>query len=144
MNTYGKTQCPKCGTPNSMFRPLEVCREMPAWDACKCFECGHEYKHSEQKNIESKEGSEYEIKWPNYCRKCYGNGGFIDYEYRGEFHGVPASEQIYNYCTQCIESNECPRCRSQENNFYSALDSDEVQLTCFSCGWKDGDPGIKK
>ena len=48
MNTYGKTKCPQCQTPNSMFRPLEVCREMPAWDACKCFECGHEYKHSEQ------------------------------------------------------------------------------------------------
>lgn len=51
MNIYGKTMCPKCGTPNSMFRPLEVCREMPVWNECTCFECKNKYKHSEQNAI---------------------------------------------------------------------------------------------
>jgi len=48
MNTYGQTNCPECNSENSMFRPIDVCQIMPAWDITHCYECGTLYKHTEQ------------------------------------------------------------------------------------------------
>jgi hypothetical protein len=50
MNTYGKTNCPKCYTEHRMYRPLDLCRKMPAWDSVECRECGTMYKHSDKFN----------------------------------------------------------------------------------------------
>ena len=92
----------------------------------------------------------YEKAWPGYCRKCGGEGGHSDYEYRGEFHGAPASEQVYIACPRCVDLNICPRCgvglkerNAPENNFdqESVIDGDE-KAKCFACGWTEGDAGI--
>lgn len=82
--------------------------------------------------------AEYENLWPRYCRKCGGEGGRADWDYRGECHGVPASEQVLDYCPHCVEQGICPRCGSISNNF----EDDAVeQLRCYTCDWREVDHG---
>ena len=50
MNTYGTTTCPNCGAYNSMFRPLDIIKILPAWDKVNCYLCKHEYKHTDKIN----------------------------------------------------------------------------------------------
>lgn len=49
-NSYGRTKCPDCGQENTMYRPIEECKEKKCWDETRCFMCGHVYLHSEQFN----------------------------------------------------------------------------------------------
>ena len=48
MNTYGHTLCPVCFERNNMFRPLDLVKEMPAWNEVKCWNCKHEYQHTNE------------------------------------------------------------------------------------------------
>lgn len=61
MNTYGFTVCPKCRARNTLYRSIEVCKISPVWDDCRCFECGHEYKHTEQQKQEAKNDSKTNV-----------------------------------------------------------------------------------
>lgn len=98
----------------------------------------HTEKCKATRLAEKKAFALYEQRWPHYCRKCDGEGGHTDYEYRGECHGVQASEQVFNYCPHCVEQGICPRCGSISNNFE---DDDVEQLHCATCDWREGDVG---
>ena len=50
MLTYGKTTCSKCGAYNSMYRSLAVIKTIPSWDKVKCYNCKHEYRHTDKLN----------------------------------------------------------------------------------------------
>ena len=84
----------------------------------------------------------YEKQYPNYCRKCGGDGGRSVWEYRGEYHGAPASEQVYDWCSHCAGQGKCPRCGSEKTNFFedAVIDGDEKNA-CYACHWKEGDLG---
>lgn len=82
----------------------------------------------------------YEKRWPRYCRKCGAQGGHTDWEYRGECHGIPVSELVYESCSDCVLQGICPRCGSDDTNFLEDA-SDGGNMKCNSCGWKEGDPG---
>ena len=50
MNTYGQTACPKCGSLNNMYRPLDICKNIPRWNEAICWNCAYEYKHTDKLN----------------------------------------------------------------------------------------------
>ena len=97
------------------------------------------------RNDERKALAEYESAYPNYCRKCGSEGGHTDYEFRGECHGIPASEQVYCYCPHCVDEGLCPRCGDGDTNFFSNdVIEGGLSLKCFACGWQEGDAGAPK
>lgn len=56
MLIYGQTQCPRCKTLNSMYRPKEVCQEVPIWNKVKCHNCNNEFLHVTTKKEENFNG----------------------------------------------------------------------------------------
>ncbi len=50
MKTYGQTSCPECGALHKMYRPLDICKTMPAWNKVNCYGCGHKYLHTDKFN----------------------------------------------------------------------------------------------
>lgn len=54
MNTYGHTKCPSCGERNNMYRPADVCIEMPSWNNVECWNCKYEYKHFDKSVLPTK------------------------------------------------------------------------------------------
>lgn len=50
MNTYGQTACPKCGAINRMYRPLDMLKRMENFNKVSCWDCKHEYKHTDKIN----------------------------------------------------------------------------------------------
>lgn len=70
----------------------------------------------------------WEARWPNHCKKCYGQGGKSYVEMHGFKHG--AGEQMFDIC-ECIEQGICPRCSA--NNM--PIDDDESEAPCVKCGW---------
>ena len=50
MKTYGQTACPKCGTLNNMYRPLDIVKRIPVWNDLTCFQCGYFYRHTDKIN----------------------------------------------------------------------------------------------
>ncbi len=64
--------------------------------------------------------AEYEVTYPNYCRKCQGWGVF-----------KTLSPNIYLWdCEECITKGFCPRCGE------SAIDNLGI---CTKCGWHRDD-----
>lgn len=64
-------------------------------------------------------------KWPNYCRKCEGDGGFCtpsNYYEPGD----------YAPC-ECTEMGICPRCGQPD------LDAESCDGPCANCGWNYND-----
>ena len=50
VNTYGQTACPKCGALNSMYRELAVIKHIATWNRVKCYNCKHDYLHTDKLN----------------------------------------------------------------------------------------------
>jgi hypothetical protein len=66
-------------------------------------------------------------KWPNYCQKCGGWGGFEGYQ------SVPygmgsTSMPVFDTCDECIERGKCPRCGKY------TFKQDDREL-CRNCGF---------
>lgn len=92
-------------------------------------ECEMEIQHTANclaaREKERVELTAYEKEYPNYCRICDGS----------------ASHPNYEYCPKCMGLGKCPRCGSNNNNFVEHTPLGSEKSTCFSCGWKEGDPG---
>ena len=50
MLTYGKTSCPECGVLNNMYRELAVIKNIATWNRVKCYNCKHDYLHTDKLN----------------------------------------------------------------------------------------------
>lgn len=79
---------------------------------------------------------EYTGKWPNFCKKCRGWGGFAS-TYDPSPAGVSLSPGFmydFDVCPACVEEGICPRCGEQS--------LDEEGNVCSSCGWTSDDEGL--
>jgi hypothetical protein len=84
-----------------------------------------------------KEVREFEKKFPNYCRRCGGVGGFI-YRYDPSPKGIalsPGWMEDFETCEDCIEKDKCPRCR--EKIIWDTSGRYEDHYRCPTCGWND-------
>ena len=84
---------------------------------------------------------EYAAKWPKYCRKCEGWGGF-SYSYDPSPAGVslgPGSMQDWDPCPECTEKELCPRCGGPV-----PYDPDRPDKPCAACGYAgyEATPGM--
>lgn len=68
---------------------------------------------------------EFEDKYPNYCRKCGGYGGFHDY---GGYWEPPSFDEC-----ECLSSGHCPQCGKP-----TFTEGDEEE--CSACGWNMENP----
>ena len=50
MLIYNRTACPSCGALNNMYRPLDFVKKSIVWDSVKCWQCYHEYRHTDKIN----------------------------------------------------------------------------------------------
>lgn len=73
---------------------------------------------------------EYEQKWPNWCRNCFGMGGFVIRNY-------PSEPDDYEICSHCMEKGVCPRCGQ---TVWDVEDVFEFPTTCPKCGWQEDRP----
>lgn len=98
----------------------------------------HKYD-CERKFLESKAAREaWETKWPKYCRKCHGLGGFHHSSYRWD---EPDSDEA---CSECVEKGRCPRCGRYQNTrltdgiwkLYNALSGRTGRVPYGSRRWK--------
>lgn len=84
--------------------------------------------------------SEYEAKWPNYCRKCKGWSGFWS-SYDPSPSGValaPGSMLDFDTCPECWDKGKCARCSGHVDT--DAWDEGDV---CPGCGFIfGGDDGL--
>lgn len=73
-------------------------------------------------------------KWPNYCTRCGGWGGFWS-QYDPSPAGVslsPGSMVDFDPCG-CSEQARCPRCGSS-----NTIDYEDDDQPCSVCGWNWG------
>lgn len=84
-----------------------------------------------------KEVKEFETKWPNYCRKCGGWGGFyVNYDpsSRGTSLGRGYMTD-FDLCLECLEKDLCPRC----GKTIITIESDYSDtFKCDFCGFEEG------
>jgi len=81
--------------------------------------------------------TEYEKKWPNYCKKCNGWGGFWS-QYDPSPAGIalaPGYMLDFEPCDQCIEEGICPRC-GQTSSLIELDVEDGDDIICPNCNWK--------
>ena len=78
----------------------------------------------------AKAAAEWEKRWPQACKSCYGRGGQTYTEMHGFKHG--AGEQMFDIC-ECIEEAKCPRC-----GFCNWDEDNEEETPCIKCGWNWG------
>jgi len=67
----------------------------------------------------------YDARFPNYCRKCYGAGLF---QFYGDFYEPPSEDP----CSACYGNLICPRCGVTG---WLTPEEDEVGVPCWNCGW---------
>ena len=81
----------------------------------------------------------YVAKWPDYCQKCGGAGGF---NYPSSYHEPPD----YELC-ECLEQDICPRCGKRTIVWLVTHSWEQLADLpqgygdtpfCCSCGWIDG------
>jgi len=87
------------------------------------------------------ERARYAAKWPNYCRKCHGEG-FTWYTYDPSPAGVslsPGSMEDCDPCPDCIEKGLCPRCGQKVWDGIDDWENNEPVM-CPLCGWDESEP----
>jgi len=67
---------------------------------------------------------EWEARWPNYCRQCYGYGAF--------FHPATREEPESSDPCDCTLDGVCPRCGITGLN-------EDGEGPCDNCGWNYND-----
>jgi hypothetical protein len=78
----------------------------------------------------------YVAKWPHYCRRCNGYGGFTVIE-NGAPHGAGFwPMEVYDACS-CVQYGRCPRCGVE---VWHEDDYDGDFLFCPECGWDEEHP----
>lgn len=89
----------------------------------------------ERTNAVKKAISEYEEKWPNYCRKCNGVGFLVSYQ--SVPYGMGSTNmEVDDFCS-CVEEGKCPRCGIV---VFDEDDFDDDKLECPKCGWTEESP----
>jgi len=78
----------------------------------------------------------YAAQWPNYCRKCSGNGGHVYQDDPGDRHCSLSGGfmEFDEPCIHCLENGICPRCGKlawPDDAF------EQETLTCPHCGWNE-------
>ena len=77
----------------------------------------------------------FEAQYPNYCRKCGGEGYVNVVDALG-----PNKERVVqaDFCPGCIEEGKCPLCGA---DIPDEQYEEDGPLTCGACGWTDATKG---
>ena len=93
------------------------------------FECTKECKRNRARAEQLRQ--EWKEKWPKYCTKCEGWGGFW-YSFDPSPAGVSLSSgtlEDFDPCPDCYENGICPRCGEP------GFEGEEYGGPCQKCGW---------
>lgn len=113
--------CCVCGNKASPWKVEVVVSDVDPLYASVCDECVS--KHNSQCILEHYLAFWYKTDWPNYCKKCNGEGYIF---FPGNYYDPPE----YNPC-DCILGCLCPRCGFEHDNEWNGE-------SCVECGWLIG------